>query len=109
MNVAEVTLPHNVVHFLDSRSLLKSLYPDRKSYHLVDVVADLLDASYGAHDASEDSRILQDLVGLAMKDADPVTLRTVVERHLLSRANVLRSVPGSVDRSVEEKLENLRL
>jgi DNA polymerase III alpha subunit (gram-positive type) len=108
MNIAEVTLPVNVTHFLDTLALMKSLYPDRKSYHLADLVADLLGSGYGAHDASEDSRILQDLVGLAMEDREPVTLRTVVGKHLMLRADVLRSALKE-ERPIEDKLKNLHL
>ena len=48
--------------FVDSLDLFRKFWPGRKSYKQVDLVHDILNRSYDAHDAAEDASMLRKLV-----------------------------------------------
>jgi DNA polymerase III alpha subunit (gram-positive type) len=58
---------HTVVGFTDSKAVFKEKFSGRKSYKQTDLVADLLSASYDAHNAIGDVQSLQSLLSLVSK------------------------------------------
>lgn len=51
-----------VIGFVDSLPLLKKIFPGQSSYKQVNLVSNLLAATYGAHNALEDVRSLELLI-----------------------------------------------
>ena len=66
---------------------MKQLFPNRKSYRQILLVADILGTDYEAHDASEDAQILQELLGHVMNSdgGDHIAL-DVIRSHLVTIA-----------------------
>ena len=63
MHGHNATLPSNVIGFLDSLCVFKSVWPNLQSRSLPFLIDNLLPStsSYTAHDAVDDTRALQDL------------------------------------------------
>lgn len=107
MDRFDVELPANVRFFLDSLPLMRALYPGRSSHSQANLVAGLLRAEYGAHNASEDARILQELVDYAIRDDenDRDSIETI--RELLVPRDVL--APSTSKPSLSSQMERLTL
>ena len=86
------TLPPNVVGFLDSLSVFKSVWPNLQSRSLPSLIHSQLPSTshYTAHDAVDDTRALQDLWETARRhdtDQFQITVRdnTVATHELLAK------------------------
>ncbi len=111
MGIANLKLPNNVCHFLDTMELLKVLRPGLKSYKLTDLAADAGFETFNAHNASDDAKVLQRLVSDAVYQWDPdmsCTSNNLIAVHSAWNSE-FRPMPASAGQSQQGLVSFLRL